>query len=406
MADLTANDMRPVLVPNLIRGADDFIAGRVDVTPSRRDRARWPKPTPRSAAALCGAGYRAGRSRRHAEAFPDILSGAGQSRAEPRRHPRADQVDAFYYTIMANADLPPERVKQIVADPCRQQGCACAGASAVPRVQLRSTCIASTTCPIMRARSPSIGSAASSRASRPREYRRKARCRGACRWPRRRTADRHLYAHLSGCRSSRRCRRPHRSWKISAKGCDRSKSCSTSMSGSAKWTNMAITGRSSRCPTRRSRTSPRAAPRSSLPASPMISMAELCRRHPDRFPAFAAALALTDIDGSLKEAKRAIDDLGARGVQIFTNIAGEPLDDPKFAPLFALMARIRPADLAAPGADRRHARLSFGEKITLRTVVVLRLALRHFGRHGRGWFFPDCSTGTPASRSSRIIAAA
>lgn len=68
------------------------------------------------------------------------------------------------------------------------------------------------------------------------------------------------------------------------------------------------------------------------------SMAELCARYPDRFPTFAAALSLTDIEGSLAEAKRAIDTLGARGVQIFTNIAGEPLDDPKFHPLFALLA--------------------------------------------------------------------
>ena len=41
------------------------------------------------------------------------------------------------------------------------------------------------------------------------------------------------------------------------------------------------------------------------------SMAELAARHPDRFPAFAAALSLTDIDGSLEEAQRAIDELGA-----------------------------------------------------------------------------------------------
>jgi aminocarboxymuconate-semialdehyde decarboxylase len=69
------------------------------------------------------------------------------------------------------------------------------------------------------------------------------------------------------------------------------------------------------------------------------SMAELCRQYPERFPAFAAALCLTDIDGSLAEAKRAIDTLGARGVQIFTNIAGKPLDDPSFRVIFALLAQ-------------------------------------------------------------------
>lgn len=68
------------------------------------------------------------------------------------------------------------------------------------------------------------------------------------------------------------------------------------------------------------------------------AMAELCRRHPDRFPAFAAAVALTDVDAAIREAKRAMDELGARGVQIFTNIAGRPLDLPEFRPFFATMA--------------------------------------------------------------------
>ncbi len=69
------------------------------------------------------------------------------------------------------------------------------------------------------------------------------------------------------------------------------------------------------------------------------AMAELCAKHPKRFPAFAAAVCLTDIDGSLKEAERAITTLGARGVQIFTSIAGEPLDQPRFDPFFALLAK-------------------------------------------------------------------
>ena len=68
------------------------------------------------------------------------------------------------------------------------------------------------------------------------------------------------------------------------------------------------------------------------------AMAELCAQHPKRFPAFAAAVALTDVDAAIAEAERAIRDLGARGVQIFTNIAGAPLDLPEFRPFFAAMA--------------------------------------------------------------------
>ncbi|MEI9804226.1 MAG: amidohydrolase family protein [Pseudolabrys sp.] len=70
------------------------------------------------------------------------------------------------------------------------------------------------------------------------------------------------------------------------------------------------------------------------------SMAELCRKYPERFPAFAAALCLTDVEGSVAEARRAIKDLGARGVLIYTSTAGEPLDDPKFEPIFAAMAEL------------------------------------------------------------------
>ena len=67
------------------------------------------------------------------------------------------------------------------------------------------------------------------------------------------------------------------------------------------------------------------------------SMAELCARHPDRFPAFAAAVSMHDVDFSIAEAGRAIK-MGARGVQTFTNIAGHPLDEPRFRPFFAAMA--------------------------------------------------------------------
>src|SRR5713226_3980136 len=68
------------------------------------------------------------------------------------------------------------------------------------------------------------------------------------------------------------------------------------------------------------------------------SMAELCARHPGRFPAFVAAVSLTDIDGSIAEAHRAVNELGARGIQVFTNIAGRPLDDPAYRPVFAALA--------------------------------------------------------------------
>lgn len=68
------------------------------------------------------------------------------------------------------------------------------------------------------------------------------------------------------------------------------------------------------------------------------SMAELCARHPDRFATFVAAVSMHDIEETLLELHRAIDDLGARGIQLYSNIAGRPLDTPGFLPVFDAMA--------------------------------------------------------------------
>jgi len=70
-------------------------------------------------------------------------------------------------------------------------------------------------------------------------------------------------------------------------------------------------------------------------------MAALVDKHPDRFPAFVAAVAMHNMDATLVELDRAITQLGAKGVQVFTNIAGRPLDDPEFEPLFEAMANYR-----------------------------------------------------------------
>jgi uncharacterized protein len=70
------------------------------------------------------------------------------------------------------------------------------------------------------------------------------------------------------------------------------------------------------------------------------AMAELCARYPQRFPTFVAALSLTDVAGSVAEARRAVKELHAGGVQIFTNVAGHPLDEGAFEPIFATMAEL------------------------------------------------------------------
>lgn len=69
-------------------------------------------------------------------------------------------------------------------------------------------------------------------------------------------------------------------------------------------------------------------------------LADLCARYPDRFVGFAASLAMHDPDACLREIERACGELGALGVQIFTNVNGHPLDEQRFAPIFAAMAEL------------------------------------------------------------------
>lgn len=82
-------------------------------------------------------------------------------------------------------------------------------------------------------------------------------------------------------------------------------------------------------------------------------MAGLVSKYHDRFPGFIASLPMNDPEGLLKEAERAVKDLKAVGVQIFTNVLGRPLDSPETMPLFDLMADLdRPIWMhPARGAD-------------------------------------------------------
>ena len=69
-------------------------------------------------------------------------------------------------------------------------------------------------------------------------------------------------------------------------------------------------------------------------------MAELVRSRPDTFPGFVAGLPMNDVDAALAEIDRAVHQLGALGIQIYTHVNGLPLDDPRFAPVFARMAEL------------------------------------------------------------------
>ena len=68
--------------------------------------------------------------------------------------------------------------------------------------------------------------------------------------------------------------------------------------------------------------------------------AELIARESDRFPGFVAQISLDAPDAGVAEAKRAIEDLGALGVQIYTNVAGKPIDRPEYRPFWETMAKL------------------------------------------------------------------
>lgn len=112
------------------------------------------------------------------------------------------------------------------------------------------------------------------------------------------------------------------------------------------------------------------------------SMAELCQEYPDRFPGFIGTAVLSSPDAMVEEARRNIEDLGACGMQIFTNVSGKPLDLPECEPFFDYMGKIRESGLDAPGAWRELPRLFDRGPVGIRDLVDARLALRDLGGHG------------------------
>jgi len=69
-------------------------------------------------------------------------------------------------------------------------------------------------------------------------------------------------------------------------------------------------------------------------------LAEIIVQHPNRFWGYAT-LGFGDIDASLTELDRCFSTLKFRGLQLFSNLNGKPLDAPEFRPIFARMAELK-----------------------------------------------------------------
>jgi aminocarboxymuconate-semialdehyde decarboxylase len=66
-------------------------------------------------------------------------------------------------------------------------------------------------------------------------------------------------------------------------------------------------------------------------------LAELVEKYPYRFVGAAAVLPIADIDASLKEIDRAINELKLRGILLRIPINGKPADRPEFFPIYQKM---------------------------------------------------------------------
>ena len=130
-------------------------------------------------------------------------------------------------------------------------------------------------------------------------------------------------------------------------------------------------------------------------------MAEIVERHPDRFPGFVASLPMNNPDAAVREIDRAIDELGATGVQIFSNVNGAPLDAPEYRPIFERMAAHRLPIWMHPARPVVVPRLRGRVALEVRHLVGVRLALRDHAPPWPAWSSTASSSATRTSRSSR-----
>lgn len=69
-------------------------------------------------------------------------------------------------------------------------------------------------------------------------------------------------------------------------------------------------------------------------------MAEMVARNPKKYMAAIANLPLNNMNAAVKEAERAIKELGFKGVQVYTSVKGKPLSSEELMPLYETMSKV------------------------------------------------------------------
>ncbi len=126
----------------------------------------------------------------------------------------------------------------------------------------------------------------------------------------------------------------------------------------------------------------------------MMNCARSSQRGPRNSRPGSPRCHMNNVAAALEEIDRAVS-LGARGIQIFTNVAGRPLDDPEFLPLFEEAVRRGLAVWMHPAARRALRRLPGREKNrNTRSGRCWAGPTKRVSRW-RAWCFPASSTGLP-----------
>lgn len=77
------------------------------------------------------------------------------------------------------------------------------------------------------------------------------------------------------------------------------------------------------------------------------AMCRIVKEHPDMFPGFIAGIPFNNVKASVEEIKRS-KDMGAKGIQIFTHMNGEPIDTEKYWPIYEICEKLNMPILLHP----------------------------------------------------------